>query len=227
MAVFRIHKNKNYITMGKYHLKEKEMSLKAIGLLSVMLSLPDNWDYSVAGLTAIRSESKNTINAILQELEQFGYLVRTQLRNTQGIITGYNYDIYEEPHPKNPDMENPYLEKPDMDNWYQYNNKELNTKELNNKRIRRTFQKPTKEQLEAYIKEHNLNVDPDAFIDYYESNGWKVGKNPMKSWEATANRWSRTQKTEARPDWIDKEIKRETLTQEEEKELEDLLKDFK
>ena len=64
-------------------------------------------------------------------------------------------------------------------------------------------------------------------MDYYESNGWKVGRNNMKDWKATARRWSSKQKPETRPAWIDKQIKREDLTQEEEKELEDLLKDFK
>ena len=64
-------------------------------------------------------------------------------------------------------------------------------------------------------------------MDYYESNGWKVGRNNMKDWKATARRWSSKQKSDHRPDWIDKQIKREDLTQEEEKELEDLLKDFK
>ena len=215
MAVFRVHKNKNYITMGKHHLKEKDMSLKAIGLLSLMLSLPEDWDYSVAGLTAIRSESKNTINGVLQELEKFGYLVRTQMRNTKGIITGYNYDIYEEPQTKNPGLENPYLENPDMENWDQLNNN------------KRTFQKPTQEELKTYIKENGLIVNAQEFMDYYESNGWKVGRNNMKDWKATARRWSSKQKPDHRPDWIDKQIKREDLTQEEEKELEDLLKDFK
>ena len=221
MAVFRVHKNKNYITMGKHHLKQKDMSLKAIGLLSIMLSLPEDWNYSVAGLKAIRSESKNTINAILQELEKFGYLVRTQIRNQNGIITGYNYDIYEEPYPKNPDMENP-----DMDNWYQLNNKELNTKELNNKRISKAFQKPTREELEAYKKEKGLDFNPNDFIDYYESNGWKVGRNPMRDWKATARRWS-SRRANPSPGWINENIAKEEMTKEELQEMEDLLKDFK
>lgn len=228
MAVFRIHKNTNYITMGKKHFQEKNMSLKAIGMLSLMLSLPDDWDYSVAGLTAIRSESKNTINSILQELEEFGYLERTQLRNTKGVITGYNYDIYEEPHPKKPRLENPYLENPDMENCTQVINKEVNNKQVNNNKESRTFKKPTLEELEAYKQEKHLNIDPQTFIDYYESNGWKVGRNPMKNWKATANRWSRTEKQESpRPDWIDKEIQKEEPTPEEIQELDELLKDFK
>ena len=78
MSVVRIVKNKNYITMGKYHLQEKEMSLKAIGLLSIMLGLPDDWDYSIKGLAKMRKESYDAIRTTLSELEQFGYLHRKQ-----------------------------------------------------------------------------------------------------------------------------------------------------
>lgn len=231
MAVFRIHKNENYVTMGKVHFKEQNMSLKAIGLLSLMLSLPEDWDYSVAGFAAIRKESRNTINSIMNELEEFGYLERTQQRDSKGIITGYNYDIYEEPHPKNPYLENPYLENPDMDNCAQVNNNKVNNKQVNNNKVSRTFKKPTPEELQAYITEKNLNVDANEFIDYYESNGWKVGRTSMKDWKATARRWSSREwnkKPEGKkPGWMDKEIKKETITEEERNEIQDLLKDFK
>lgn len=228
MAVFRIHKNDNYVTMGKIHFKEQNMSLKAIGLLSLMLSLPEDWDYSVAGFAAIRKESRNTINSIMNELEEFGYLERTQQRDSKGIITGYNYDIYEEPRTKNPYPENPYLENPDMDNCNQVNNNKVINKQVNNNKVSRTFKKPTPEELQTYITEKNLNVDANEFIDYYESNGWKVGKNPMKDWRATARRWSRSNTpADNKPEWLDKNIKREEVTPEEQKELDELLKDFR
>ena len=223
MAVFRVHKNDNFVVIGKTHLKEKNMSLKAIGLLSVMLSLPDDWDYSVSGLAAIRSESKDTINRVLNELEEFGYLKRTQLRNEGGLIKGYEYDIYEEPYPKNPDTDNP-----DTENKTQLNNNKLNNNKLNNKEYKKGFTKPTLEEVEAYKKEHSLILDTQSFIDYYESNGWKVGKNPMKDWRATARRWSRSNTpADNKPEWLDKNIKREEVTPEEQKELDELLKDFR
>ena len=224
MAVFRVHKNNNFIVIGKTHLKEKDMSLKAIGLLSIMLSLPDDWDYSVGGLAAIRSESKDTINRVLNELEEFGYLKRTQLRSESGLITGYEYDIYEEPYPKNPDTDNP-----DTDYKLQYNNNKLNNNKLNNKEYKKGFIKPTLEEVEAYKKEHNLTLDAQSFIDYYESNGWKVGRNSMKDWKATARRWSRsnTPGDTNKPEWLNKEIKREEVSEAEQKELDELLKDFR
>lgn len=77
MPVVRINKTQNYTVMSNYHFREKEMSLKAKGLLSIMLSLPDDWDYSISGLVAICKENETEIKSILKELEEFGYLERT------------------------------------------------------------------------------------------------------------------------------------------------------
>ena len=77
MPVIRINKTQNYTVMSNYHLKEKDMSLKAKGLLSLILSLPDNWDYSISGLVSICKENETEIKSILKELEEFGYLERT------------------------------------------------------------------------------------------------------------------------------------------------------
>ena len=74
MSVVRVEKSKNYTTMSNYHFKEKEMSLKAKGLLSVMLSLPDNWDYTISGLVSICKENETAIKSALNELKKFGYL---------------------------------------------------------------------------------------------------------------------------------------------------------
>lgn len=155
MAVIRIVKDKNFITMGKYHFKEKEMSLKAIGLLSLMLSLPDNWDYSVNGLSAIRKESRNTINEILKELERFGYLNRTRIRDEKGKIVEVEYTIYESPYLKNQDMDNQDMENRDIDNCIQVNNKELNNKEIN-KLNKKEINKERKEDIESIV--HYLNL---------------------------------------------------------------------
>ena len=123
MAVIRVNKNKNYTIMSNYHFKDKNMSLKAKGLLSMMLSLPDNWNYSVEGLVAISKESKTVIQSTLKELEDLKYLKRTRLQNSKGQFE-YIYDIYEKPQ-----TENPY-----MDNMPLLNIKELNTNNINNKK---------------------------------------------------------------------------------------------
>lgn len=99
VATFRVHKNANYTVMSNHHLRDKEISLKAKGLLSVMLSLPDDWDYSINGLAAISKEGTKAIRNILQELEEAGYLTRTRKQGTGGRFE-YDYDIYEHPQPR-------------------------------------------------------------------------------------------------------------------------------
>ena len=119
MAVFRVEKNHNYTVMSNYHLRDTRLTLKSIGLLSKMLSLTDEWDYTTRGLAAICKEGVDAIGAALKELEARGYLVRRQLRDSRGRITDTEYTIYESPHPPlpdtaSPDTENPYL---DISKW--------------------------------------------------------------------------------------------------------------
>lgn len=144
MTVFRVHKNENYTVLSNYHFKEKEMSLKAKGLLSLMLSLPDNWDYSVAGLVTLSKDGKDSVNAALKELEKFGYLKRSQAFNENGTFGGYNYEIFEKPDaekkaekPKTakPKAEKPFTENPSTGNPQQLNKNELNNKKLNNNEL--------------------------------------------------------------------------------------------
>lgn len=106
MSVFRINKTNNYTVMSNHHFKEKKMSLKAKGLLSLMLSLPDDWDYSISGLATLSKDGKDSIMSALAELEKFGYLTRTRLTNEKGQFAGIEYNIYEIPQPKEPIAEN-------------------------------------------------------------------------------------------------------------------------
>ena len=114
MAVCRVEKNKNYTTMSNYHLRDPDLSNKARGLLSTMLSLPDNWDYTTRGLAKICKDGVDGITAQLRELEQYGYLIRNRIRDTSGRIVDMEYIIYERPHPASPDTEKPDMVKPDM-----------------------------------------------------------------------------------------------------------------
>lgn len=114
MAVCRVEKNKNYTTMSNYHLRDPNLSNKARGLLSTMLSLPDNWDYTTRGLAKICKDGVDGITAQLKELEQYGYLIRHRIRDTGGRIVDMEYIIYERPHTASPDTEKPYMVKPDM-----------------------------------------------------------------------------------------------------------------
>ena len=123
MPVFRVVKDENYTTMSNFHLRDKTLSLKAKGLQSMLLSLPDEWKYSVQGLVTICREGKECVNSVLQELEQHRYLVRRQGRKPDGKMGGVEYWIYEKPQPctenpdaENPDGVNPDVEKPDVEN---------------------------------------------------------------------------------------------------------------
>lgn len=115
MAVCRVEKTKNYTIMANYHLRDKRLSLKAVGLLSKMLSLPEEWDYTTRGLAAICKDGVDAIGAALKELENCGYLVRHRLRDDRGRMRDTEYVIYESPHTALPDTENTYLDNPDMD----------------------------------------------------------------------------------------------------------------
>jgi len=114
MAVCRVEKNKNYTTMSNYHLRDPCLSNKARGLLSTMLSLPENWDYTTRGLAKICKDGVDGITAQLKELEQYGYLIRHRIRDSNGRIVDMEYVIYERPHTASPDTEMPYMVKPDM-----------------------------------------------------------------------------------------------------------------
>ncbi len=140
MAVCRIEKTKNYTVISNYHLRDKRLSLKAVGLLSIMLSLPEEWDYTIRGLASICKDGVDAISGALKELENCGYLVRRRIRDSKGRIRDTEYIIYERPHTPqpgsaSPDTGNPDVDTQDMGNTAQRNKdinkyqKEVNTDE--------------------------------------------------------------------------------------------------
>ena len=116
MAVFRVEKNKNYTVISNYHLKDKNLTLKSKGLLSMILSLPEEWNYTTRGLASICKEGVDCIGATLRELENAGYIERNQLRDERGRITDTEYVIYEFPqsYPQNPQDKAPNTGEPDI-----------------------------------------------------------------------------------------------------------------
>ena len=133
MAVFRVEKNRGYTVMSNHHLRNKDLSLKAKGLLSQMLSLPEDWDFTLKGLSLINREQIDAIRAAVRELEQAGYIVRSRERDGQGRLRGADYLIYEQPQPApdSPTLENPMLEKPTQEKPTQGNPTQLN-KDISN-----------------------------------------------------------------------------------------------
>ncbi len=129
MAVFRVERNSGYTVMSNHHLRNKELTLKAKGLLSQMLlSLPEDWDYTLAGLSHINRESIDAIRTAVWELEKAGYILRRQGRDEKGKMTAIEYTIYEQPQPmlENAIPGKPMLEKPTTDNPTWENPTQLN-----------------------------------------------------------------------------------------------------
>lgn len=197
MAVFRVHKTSNFTVMSNHHLRDRNLTLKAKGLLSVILSLPDDWKYSIAGLAAICKEGTSAVKSALQELTEEGYVTVTKLYPNQ-TETGrieYVYDIHETPQaPRKQELEKLPLEFQQVEKQAQLNTDEPSTDEPNTdneKEKRKRFSPPTPDQVRGYAKEQGLDIDADYFCDYWESVGWMRGRVKMKDWKATARNWAR------------------------------------
>ena len=216
MSVFRINKTQNYTVMSNHHFKEKKMSLKAKGLLSLMLSLPDDWDYSISGLATLSKDGKDSIMSALAELEKFGYLTRTRLTNEKGQFAGVEYNIFEIPQPQNPISENPNsanenAEKPNSENRPQLNTNltnylkdllftELSTKDESLLELYQQYIK-TREEMNAPLNETSLeklvsrskrlsngNIQVEKILlETAIINGWKNVYPPRESELARLN----------------------------------------
>ncbi len=143
MSVFRVEKNKGYTVMSNHHLRNHALSLKAKGLLSQMLSLPEDWDYTLQGLAQINKESIDAIREAVRELERAGYIKRSRERDERGCLRGTVYTIYEQPQTQPepekpaqavPALDQPTLEKPMLDSPALENPTQLNTKRKNKER---------------------------------------------------------------------------------------------
>lgn len=141
MAVIRVEKTKNYTIMSNHHLRNKHMSLKAKGLMSLMLSLPPQWDYSIGGLVAICKESHTSIRSALKELEQNRYLIRQRVNTEKGYFS-YEYTLYEIPHTENLYTDKVYAEKGQTENRTQISKEKENKEKI--KKDNKLKKKPSK-----------------------------------------------------------------------------------
>lgn len=153
MAVYRVNKTRGYTVMANFHLKDQKLSLKAVGLLSKMLSFNDGWQFSTRGLAAICKEGPDAILSALRELEEHGYLVRHRQRDAKGRMSNTVFEIYEQPQPVSPHMENPHMENPDVDNPDMDKPHGDNPAQLN------TDQVITNEQSTSLNKYQSINLD--------------------------------------------------------------------
>lgn len=177
MAVFRVERNTGYTVMSNHHLRNKELSLKAKGLLSQMLSLPEDWDYTLAGLSYINRESIDAIRTAVWELEKAGYITRRQGRNPNGKMAAIEYTIYEQPQPTAaepeqdlPTLENPTTAKPILENPTSVNPTSENPMQIN-KDISNT-DLPKKEEINTELSiTHSIPIHSLNPFPFDEDNG--------------------------------------------------------
>lgn len=135
MSVFRVEKTHDYTVMSNHHLKNKQLSLKAKGLMSLVLSLPDNWDYTLQGLAYISMEKIDAIRRAVNELENEGYIIRNRKRDEHGRLRGTEYIIHEQPISELPTLDNPTTNNPTLDLPTLENSTQLNNNIKNNKKL--------------------------------------------------------------------------------------------
>ena len=182
MAVFRVEKSKDYTVMSNHHLRNSNLSLRAKGLLSQILSLPDGWDYTIAGLAKINKEGKDAVRAAVQELEQAGYIERRQKMDAGGKFSSNEYVVYESPRSASPlsgfpttvlpTTEKPSTEKPLTENPTELN-KDISSKEINKKKSKKE------------------KADPELLTD---EQLWQLARNGIA--EISEPWWSNDQKNE-------------------------------
>ena len=204
MSVIRTHKNKSFTIIDNRGMKDEKLSLKAKGLLAYLLTLPDDWKIYVSELQKHSRDGRDSIRAAINELIENGYLKREETRDERGVFSGVEYHVYESgidaenPATENPATENPKAENPKAENPSLLNTditKDLDIQKTDNNmyvdKSKKRFKKPTIDEVSDYCKERGNTVSPQRFIDHYESNGWKVGKNPMRDWKAAVRTWER------------------------------------
>ena len=196
MAVFRVQKTKDYTVMSNAHLREKGMSIKAKGLLSIMLSLPDEWDYSIKGLCELSKDGYESIMNALQEIEKFGYLKRTRATDERGKFAGFDYEIFETPQSGFPITEKPCTEKPCTGNPEQLNTNKQNTNKQNTGKEKTT----TTTTESACAREEESEVIPPAFSAIYahfRDRGIEDARNEAEKFEA----YNARRGWDCLPDW--------------------------
>lgn len=231
MSVIRVNKNKDYTTMSNYHFKDKRITLKAKGLLSQMLSLPEDWDYSINGLVAINKENEGAIKGALDELKNYNYLIITKKmpNETESGRIEYVYDIYEKPKQegKKQGVENQGVVFQGVENQGQYN---TNNKITNNKNIKYNIYGEF-ENVKLTDEEYK-KIEDKKLLSYIEDLSLYLKNHPRKKYAshyATILTWYRKENKNNGQNILenfDKNNKVEKISKEEQKELENILKEM-
>lgn len=199
-AILRHEHKSDFSIIPNDIFRDQNLSLRDIGLLCLMLSKPDNWEFSIKGLAAITGkDGRDAVAASSKNLEKSGYLSRSRERGENGKVSGWVWTISDTPKPAlpvtvspdtvSPDTVSPSLAKPPQVNIDLTNNRPK--KESAAHPTPQRFVAPTEAQVAAYAKERGIQIDAGAFVDFYTSKGWKVGRSPMRDWRAAVRNWAR------------------------------------
>ena len=193
-----------YTQISNAVFQDKRLNEADVGLLCIMLSLPPDWQFSVAGLCAIRPQSgRDKLAASIKRLENAGYLQRS-LRRDGGKFVRTVWEITDTPSTEKPSTEKPSTEKPSPKKPSPDFPKETNTlsnKELTEKRNsesvpreareRTPFVAPSVEEIESFCSQEQLSIDAQKFVDNYAAKGWTIGSTPVHDWKALVRKWAR------------------------------------
>ena len=205
--IHRTEHEDNFTIIANDTIRNPDLSDGAKVLLLYMLTCSDDWNFSIKGLAYVFGVAERTIMLRITELKKAGYVRQRRIQNSKGVFEGCVWDIYEDPSihsaTKPQCGSNHSVEQSTV--WSNpqcgeiapirnTNSKEIpNIKEIT-KEKKDIFRKPTFEEVQAYCQERNNGIDPEQFIDYYESKGWVVGKSKMKDWKACVRTWERNRK---------------------------------
>lgn len=201
MPILRHSHEQEFTILPNSLIRNPALSLRDVGLLCYMLSLPPDWDFSVNGLNAILSNNgRSSVRASLKNLENQGYLKRTRLRDDVGRITNGQWIVSDLP------LDEPRVDFRHEDNRHDENRQEDNriqTKNIINKENKNKEKNkqtdisfPSLQEIEKFVQENGFLFSPEEFYDYYTARGWMAGSSPILDWRAQARSWNRRKQKE-------------------------------
>ena len=200
--IHRSEHEDNFTVISTEVIRDSRLSDGAKCLLLFMLSMSDDWDFNMRGLATCLDISVSSVNSRVVELEKAGY-ISIKKKRSKGRFVSCTWDIYEKPHSKISEYDLSEYGSPEYGKTALRKTEQLrNTKskeisiERNTNRKKDSFVVPSVEQVRAYCEERSNSVDPETFVDFYTSKGWKVGKDPMKDWKAAVRTWEKRRKSE-------------------------------
>ena len=209
----REKKERDFTVINNTFIKDVSLSWKAKGLMAYLLSLPDDWEIHLSEVENHAADGKATLRSSINELKERGYLIVEQ-KKENGKFGEMKYILIENPYTEKPQAEKPQAEKPqaekpqaekrtllntnilntnppitdDVQNTYELN---LEPQAVQEECVKKRFIKPSVEEVKTYCAEISAEIDAEYFINYYDSNGWTVGKSKMKDWRAAVRNWKK------------------------------------